>query len=269
MAMTSAMTQANATESTESTEDGQAQASETESGEAGEKASAKGEPGAEGLFDGMDAPTLHKSYKNLQREYSRIQNDVVKKFEAYGGTEQVLQWTAYLANNPEFAKWVTAQKTKNEIGIDESTLDESTKSALDTVRKIAKSVVAEEVGRVWQDIEPISELQKQESLARHFEDMDDKYGDAWHEMRDLMSELSEDLPQKAQDRPRFEDVEDLYFKALRKSGKMDAYAAKQYEKKLTEKKSKSTTKPSSAGESMPLAAKSIAEAFALAKQQQG
>jgi len=258
--------QANATESTESTEAGQAQASETETGQSAEKASDKEGTAGEGLFDGMTPEKLHKSYKNLQREYSRIQNDVVKKFEVYGGPEQVLQWTQYLANNPEFNQWVVSQKNKTELGIDESTLDESTKSALQTVRKIARSVAEEEMKKVRQEIEPISETQKQEVLARHFEDMDDKYGDSWHEMRDLMSELSESLPQNVQDRPKFDDVEDLYFKALRKSGQMDSYAAKQYEKKITEKRAKSTSKPTSPGESTPSKARSIAEAFAMAKQ---
>lgn len=232
--------------------------------------SAKGEPGSEGLFDGMDGATLHKSYKELQREYSKVQNEIVKKFEPYGGAEQVLQWTNYLSNNPDFAHWVASQKTKTALGIDESQLDDNTKAALDAVRKIAKTVVDEEVGRLrQQEIAPLNESQTQELIDRHFEAMDKKHGEEWREMQDLMSELSEALPDSIQSRPTFEDMEDLYFKALRKANKLDTYAANKLQKKINEKKGKSTDKPASAGESTPKTATSIAEAFAQAKQAHG
>jgi hypothetical protein len=231
--------------------------------------SAKGEPGSEGLFDGMDGATLHKSYKKLQGEYGRIQNEIVKKFEPYGGAEQVLQWTDYLSKNPDFAQWVTAQKTKSALGIDESQLDDQTKAALDAVRKIAKTVVDEEVGRLrTREIAPINETQTQDLIDRHFDAMDKKYGEDWREMQDLMSELSDDLPDSIQNKPTLEDMEDLYFKALRKSNKLESYAAKKLQKTITEKKSKATDKPASAGESTPKKAMSIAEAFAQAKQAQ-
>lgn len=267
-----ATVQDNATERAESTEKvGEPKGSDKEGGESEKKASGeKRTEGEAGLFDGMDAPTLHKSYKELQKEYSRIQNEIVKKFEPFGGPEQVLQWTNYLANNPDFAQWVTQQKTKSALGIDENQLDDQSKAALETVRKIARQVVADEVGKIRsQDIAPISEAHKQQLLESHFVKMGDKYGDDWHEMRDIMSELSEDLPESIQDRPKFEDIEDLYFKALRKTGKLNSYAEKLHKQKLTEKKSKATDKPTSASESAPRPSKSIAEAFAEAKRVHG
>jgi hypothetical protein len=248
--------------------EGEAKASLKGEGEPGNKTTAKGEPGAEGLFDGMDAPTLHKSYKNIQREYSKVMNDVVKKFEAYGGAEQVLQWAAYLQNNPEFAQFVANQRNKTALGIDESKLDDSTREALSTVRKIAKAVAEEEVSKISPRIAEVSEAQKKELILTHMDTMDDKYGDDWHEMRELMSELSEGLPAKAQDNPTFDDFEDLYFKALRKSNKMEAYAAKQYESKLKTKQKQSTGKPQASGESAPSTAKSMMEAYLAAKEAQ-
>lgn len=231
-------------------------------GEPGGSGSAKGEQGGAGLFDGMTPETLHRSYKELQKQYSQIQNDVVKKFAAYGGPEQVLQWTQYLSNNPSFAEWVTAQRNKNATGIDESQLDDQTKAALDTVRKIARSVVEEEVGKVrQQEIGPLTEAAKQTLLASHFDSMDKAYGEEWHEMRDLMSELSENLPAEIQDHPTFDDVEDLYFKALRKSNKLESYAAKKLKQSIDTKKGKATDKPGVTGESTPKRATSIAEAF--------
>lgn len=250
---------------------GEPKGSATTGGEPEKKeGSAKGEPGSEGLFDGMDGATLHKSYKKLQGEYSKIQNEIVKKFEPYGGAEQVLQWTDYLSKNPDFAQWVAAQKTKSALGIDESQLDENTKAALDAVRKIAKTVVDEEVGRLrTQEIGPLNESQTQDLIDRHFDAMDKKYGEDWREMQDLMSELSDDLPDTVQVKPTLEDFEDLYFKALRKADKLESYAAKKLQKTITEKKGKSTDKPAAAGESTPKRANSIAEAFAQAKQAQG
>ncbi len=238
--------------------------------EKAQQGSAKGEPGSEGLFDGMDGATLHKSYKELQREYSKVQNEIVKKFEPYGGAEQVLQWTDYLSKNPDFAQWVAGQKSKTALGIDESQLDDNTKAALDAVRKIAKTVVDEAVGNLRaQEIAPLNESQTQELIDRHFEAMDKKYGEDWREMQDLMSELSDELPDSVQSRPTLENFEDLYFKALRKANKLEAYAAKKLQKTITEKKGKATDKPAAAGESTPKKATSIAEAFAQAKQAQG
>ncbi len=269
MADTNDKDQNNASDSAESDDSGEAKASAKVTGESdNKKASAKGEHSGDGLFDGMTPETLHKSYKELQREYSKIQNDIVKKFEAYGGPDQVLEWTEYLSKNPDFATWVAQQKTKSALGVDESQLDDETRKALDAVRKIAKSVVEDEVNKIrQQEIGPLSETYKQSLLESHFVKMDSLYGKDWHEMRDLMSELSEELPDKIQDRPKFEDVEDLYFKALRRSGKLESYAAKKYQQKLTEKKGKSTDRPATGGESAQKPAKSIAEAFRQAKEQ--
>ena len=85
-------------------------------------------------------------------------------------------------------------------------------------------------------------------------------------MRDTMSELSESLPQSAQDRPTMDDIEDLFFKDLRKTGKIEAYAKKTYEKTLTEKKAKSTERPSAAPAAGAKPAASIREAFEMAKR---
>ena len=98
--------------------------------------------------------------------------------------------------------------------------------------------------------------------------MDEKYGDSWHDMKEKMSELSEDLSERVQDNPTFKDVEALYFRALVEENKMDSYAAKQYESKLKNKQAKSSTKPASPGESTPSVIKNMMDAYSLAKQQQ-
>jgi len=243
---------------------GEAQASTENSGESvtGEP---NGEPSGEGLFDGMKPEQLHKSYKSLQSEYTKAQS-AIKKLEKYGGPDQLTQWADYLSTNQEFAKWVQSQQNKNVLGTQEE-VDPDQQKALDAVRKIAESIVDQRVRDMYQkDVAPLSEAYKQQMLQSHFESMDSKYGKDWHEMRDVMSELSEHLPQSIQDRPTKDDIEDLYFKALRQTGKMDAYARKSYEKTLVDKKAKSTERPASAPAAGAKSATSIQEAFEMAKR---
>ena len=263
-------TQANATEATESTASGEpTQVESTQGGESAQTASdEKGTKGTEGLFDGMDAPTLHKSYKSLQGEYTKVQQ-AIKKLERFGGPDQITQWADYLSNNPRFAEWVKKEQMQKTIGVDESEMDEQTKKAYETVRKIADSATDAKVREILQnDIAPLAEAHKQLILEKHFSTMDEKYGKDWNEMRDLMSELSEDLSQRAQNNPTIDDIEDLYYKALRKSGKMEAFMTKQSQRKLAVKKAMSTEKPGSPAPSAPRTYKTIAEAFADAKRQQ-
>jgi hypothetical protein len=215
----------------------------------------------------MDAPTLHKSYKSLQGQYTKV-NEAIKKLERFGGPDQISQWAEYLSNNPRFAEWVQKEQAAKVTGLDESEMDETTRKAYDTVKKIADNTADQKVRAILEsEIAPLAAAYKQQLLDTHFKAMDSKYGKDWHELRDTMSELSADLPARVQNKPTLDDIEDLYFKALRKSGKFDAFAANQYQKKLTEKKARSTDKPSSVAQSAPKQYKSIAEAFADAKRQ--
>src|SRR3972149_6594074 len=228
------------------------------------KGEPKGEPSGEGLFDGMTPEQLHKSYKSIQSEWTKAQTNL-KKLEKYGGPDQLTQWADYLSTNQEFAKWVQSQQNKNVLGTEE--IEPEQQKALDAVRKIAESIVDQRVKDLYQkDVAPLSQAYKQQTLQGHFSAMDSKYGAEWHEMRDTMSELSESLPQSTQDRPSLDDIEDLYFKALRKNGKMETYARKMYEKTLTAKKAKSTERPSTAPAAGAKPATSIQEAFEMAKR---
>lgn len=261
--------QGNAAEQSESAASGEVeQSTSTDQGESENKASdEKGTKGTEGLFDGMDAPTLHKSYKSLQGEYSKVQS-AIKKLEKYGGPDQITQWADYLQNNPRFAEWVQKEQMSKTTGIDDSEMDDTTRKAYETVRKIADSTADQRIKQILQnEIAPMAAILKQELLDKHFKAMDEKYGSDWNELRDKMSELSTNLPDKTKNKPTFGDLEDLYFKAMRETGKFDAYAAKQYQKQLEGKKKKATDKPGGAITPTQKQYKSIAEAFADAKRQ--
>lgn len=251
----------------ESQVSGEAQAS-TDTGEsATDTPDAKGESTAESLFDGMTAEQLHKSYKSMQGEYTKL-NTSMKNLEAYGSPEQIAQWAGYLQNNPRFAEWVKQEQARS-AGFTED-MDEDQQKAFNVVRNLTKQEVEAAINEIRQkEITPLTEKYKNQVLDNHFSAMDKKY-EGWRDMKDLMGDLSENLSQQVQDNPEFEDVEDLYFKALRKSGKFDAYAAKLHEKKLKEKKKQSTgEKPTDHSGSQAVKYGSMNEAFAAAKRSVG
>lgn len=262
-------TQANATEATESTvQAGEAKASATDNGESAKTASDEKGTAGEGLFDGMTPEELHKSYKAMQGEYTKL-NTQFKKLEQYGGPDQMVQWAEYLAKNPRFSEWVQNEQGRNILGVKEDELDEQQQKALNVVRTIAEQVADAKIKQIRQtEIAPLSEKYKEKLLDEHFSTMDKKY-EGWRALQDDMAEMSESLSKEAQDNPSFEDLEDLYFKALRKTGKINDYAAEMHNKKLQQMKSKTTEKPSAAPASAPRQFKTIAEAFAYAKQQHG
>ena len=212
-------------------------------GAEGELAGAtNGEPtGAEGLFDGMTPEKLHDSYKSLQTEYGKNNeslNDLMGKFEKFGGVDQLLQWADYLDTNEDFAKWVEGQNNQNEVNLDN--YDDETKKAIELVQKMSQAEVQK---ALQNEVAPLREHLIEQQLQANVEILEDKYGDSFNELRDTMSKLSRDLPDSIQDSASIEVLEDLYWKAMRTSGKFDDYAAKVYQAKLEKVKAQSTEKP--------------------------
>jgi hypothetical protein len=237
---------------------------------------ASGEPTGEGLFDGQTPEQLHKSYKELQSEFGK-RNETLKQLEAnikafdrFGGQEHMLKIANYLSSNPRFAQWIASEQQKNVLGVNESDMDEETKKAIGIVQNVAEKIADRKVREALKsEVAPIADNLREQMFDKAFNAMDKKY-DNWREMQDEMADLSDEMPEKRRNNPSFDDIEGLYFEALRKTGKMDDYAAKMYERKLTDKKNKSVEKPEpKPGESAAGTAKTMAEAFALAKKQQG
>lgn len=258
-----------ASQQSESQISGEAQAS-TATGESVEGApETNGESSPESLFDGMTGEQLHKSYKSLQGEYSK-QREGMKMLEQYGTPEQIAQWAAYLQNNPRFQDWVKQEQSRNAYGINEGELDEDQQKAMNVVQNIVNQTVEARLSELKkQEIDPIAGKLKDETLEKHFESMDKKYGAKWREHQDKMGDLSEDLPPKIQDNPSFKNVEALYFQALAEVGKLDTYAAEKYQEQLNEKKKKATEKPTDHVASQPKAARTMQEAFEQAKRSAG
>jgi hypothetical protein len=252
--------------------DGQATASDLEDGEPeGHVQDSEGEPSGEGLFDGQTGEQLHKSFKELQTEFGKrneADKELRAKFEKFGGVEQLLESAEFLNNNERFAEFIKSERQRDAYGFESSEMDDDKKSAIGLVETIATRIAEEKVQEILgSQIEPLTNAQREASIEKSFGSMDEKYGSDWRELQDAMIELSDGLDPKAQSNPSFENIEDLYFKALRQSGKFDDYAAKTHQKRLEAMKKKATDKPASKGGSeAPKKANSIQEAFEAAKR---
>ncbi len=227
-----------------------------------------------GLPDGMTPEALAKSYKSLQGEYTKGQQTMKELNDSlapYGGQEQILQWAQYLNSNASFAKWVQSEQQKRALGTQgdpESEVDPETQKALDIVERVA----GQKADQMYQEkVAPIENAMKQERLAENMSlmDKDPAYAD-WRDFQDQMADIAETLPEGMQDNPSLDDIQNLYWMAVRKSGNMDAVMSKSYGKMLKSKQSKSTERPATQSNQGSLRkAMSVTEAFEQAKRGTG
>jgi hypothetical protein len=215
-------------------------------------------------------------YKEIQSAFSKATDelkglkDTVGKFETYGGADKVVEYVDYLTKDPEFANWVKSRQSLNAYGVDESQLQPEEKQAVDLVQKMIKSALAEkeaELEKKWESkINPVAETVRANMIREHFNGMDDKYGEDWREMKDVMDELLKSEPSGVQNSPSFEDVEHLYIKAIMREDKMGDFASKIYEKNLKDKTEQASDGPAmKPGKAAPKQAQTIQEAFEQAK----
>ena len=202
-----------------------------------------------GLPDGMTPEVLAKSYKEIQGKFTKTSQEnaeirkqmetIVKQAERYGGIEQLFNTANQLSNNPQFQEWIQRQQMGGQY-------DEETMNALNLVRNIATNVVKQEIQQAMKtQVEPLANTYKEQNIMRLFGKMDEKYGAEWREMSAEMNESAGEFPIAKLDNPTLDDLEDLYMRALRKTGKFDDFAAKSYEKRLKDKKDKATGIPAS------------------------
>jgi len=244
------------------------QAASVEAGEAvGTEASQAGEssPSESPTYDGMTGESLHKSYKEMQGEFTKMKQSM-KGLDDFGGLDGVSSTLAYLRSNEDFHKFVEAQRNKDAYGFDQSEIEPEQKSAIDLVEKISNKSVSDAMDRVIAErLAPLEKKIKETELNKVFSGMDDKYPE-WRGLQDVMGDLAERLSPDVYSDPGFEDVEALYHLALSKAGKFDDYAAKRYQHMLEQKKKNDTGKPAAhAGQSQPGRATSWKEAFEMAK----
>ena len=234
--------------------------------------------GVEGASEASTPESLNyeSMYKELQKEFGS-RNETLKGFEdanekmaAFGGSDQLVGWASYLQGNPRFAEFIQAEQDREnheQMGYSDD-MDDDTKQAMDLVRKEAERIADVKIQEALRDrVDPIANRYKEEQLESNLGQMDDKFGDSWREVQDEMAQLAEGLPLEVQDAPSFDVLEDLYWKALRTTGKMDSVMAGMYEKKLNTKKAQSSERPASnAGQGQAKKAMTLEQAFQMAKQ---
>ena len=232
-------------------------------------AQTKGEPtAAAGLLDGMTAEQLHKSYKELQREFG-ARNEQIKSFEGklspFGGADQMVRWAEYLSKNPRFNEWIEQEKQRQILGTEGQEIDDETKKAVSVVEKIANQKIQAAMN---EQVTPLANEYKARMLKENMTRLDEKYGIEWREAQNDMAEIAKNLPPAIQDNPSFEDLADLYVVALRRTGKLEEAGKRQYEKMIREKQAKTTDKPATAPVTIG-EVRSMRDAFEAAKRMAG
>ena len=211
--------------------------------------------------------TRNESNKELQSDFDQLNGSLDK----FGGMDGIQKWADWIAQNEQAIRKMSADEQYNVAGIDMANADDETKRAIQMIETITDQRVKQQVEQAMKEqVQPLSDSFKKESLDKNMNELSDKYGDSFEDLRDEMATLSEKLPAEVQDNPSLEHLEDLYWKALRTTGKMEDYASNVYKKQLEDKKSKSTEKPDSpAGKSAKTQATSVAEAFRMAQEETG
>ena len=202
-----------------------------------------GEPSTEGLFDGMTGQQLHDSYKSLQGELGKrteSNTESEARFDRYGGADRLLGLAEELDGNPKFAEWYKEQQQANIVGDEYSDYDDDTKQALELVSRLSEAQIQKAMDA---EVGPIKEAMLEQKLEATMESVSSKF-DNFDDMRGTMAELASKLPAEMQSNPSAEDIEDLYWKAIRVSGKMEEYSASQYQAKLEKAKKQSSETPS-------------------------
>ena len=120
-------------------------------------------------------------------------------------------------------------------------------------------------------IAPIEQAMKQERLKENMSkmDADPEYAN-WRDFGEEMAQISETLPEAMQDNPTLDNVKDIYWMAVRKSGKLPEVMAKAYAADLKLKQSKSTERPAtSTAQGAFKQAMTMTEAYSQAKNGSG
>lgn len=185
-----------------------------------------------------------KDYKALQAEFTKVSQINAKNegfLNAFGG-EEGLRDTFDKLQNPE------VPVVEDDFGLpDKATLEPEQLQAYEMVEKVAEKIAAkmikaerESLDPRFADLEANSAQQRQTRIESVFGQMTEKHPQ-WEEMRSTMAEI---LPQtNINSNLTLAEMEQLYVAALQKSGKLEEFGAKLYEKKLAEKQKRSVDSP--------------------------
>jgi len=257
-----------------------------------ESAPSKGQPEAkvgkpaagEPNKDKAQVSFSEKDYKELQRKFGKTSleyKEWQKKLSPYGGADGMLKTFQSAANDKELMEFLQKRQSRTEPDVmrelgftEEQMKDPQVRAAVQLIEKIADrkaaGITRMEIDRLRGEISPLTEQAQLSKFNESFSTMAKEHGDDWEEMKPIILEMSATLPKEMQENPSLENLEDLFFLALRRSGKFEAYAKKIYQKELEGKKLKSSPKPGVA-QGSPAAKKAVTikDAFRQAMIQHG
>ena len=223
-----------------------------------------------------------KSYKELQRVYTQGQqrlkdmenqlSEIERAASQYGGVDRMSEMIQYATTNPEIAAAIQKVQQTQGTGINMDELDDQGKKALELVDKIVENKLASRLQEYQtHEIDPIVDAHRVDRVEKLMGQMDDKYGERWGDSLEAMKTLSEDMPRNVLVNPSFDDMEDLFFKALRTEGRFDEFMGETYQQTIQEKKRRSVSKPKTTASSMPTGSKpsNMFEAAEIAAKKMG
>lgn len=203
-----------------------------------------------------------RDYKNIQSLSTKLAQQL-KDLGDPASIKQLKEFVGQLQNDPAFLDWAAKRLAVQQTGSD----DPETIKALAIVDQRAEAKARELVA-------PMRAFMLQQKVEKVFGEMKDKYTAGWTEHKKAMGELHMSDMQRGIVHPNAEEafdfdyVEGLYRRVVASDPN---YAAKEYEKQLTLKRSQSTTSQSGTAPTAVGHAKvnSFEEAAALARRQLG
>ncbi len=231
--------------------------------------------------DNVTLESLQRDYKALQAEFTKrneAEKQLLTELQKYGGKDAILQIADFINQNPdrvsrfeEFIKQESQPLNKrNELGIDEASLTDEEKEALEMMNKLAEQKVKNEIQQLEQKIQPFVQAQVNQHINSLISKLDNEYGQDWRKYEKKMSEIAQTFPFSDPQKLTMDDMYSLLDRAVRLSGDKEDFEAKMYEKKLKSAKEKQMSpsqKPS--GKTNFKQASNIWEAWNQAKQQLG
>jgi|TARA_Y100000310_G_C20599624_1_gene772327 hypothetical protein len=207
-----------------------------------------------------------KSYKEIQRAYTQSTTharELEERLESmerqsshYGGVDKMAEMIQYATSNPEISEAIKRVQQQEIAGVNVHEMDDEGKKAVEMVEKIAQSIVDKSLQSYQtNEIDPIIDSHRVDRVEKLMGQMDDKYGDRWADSLDAMKKVSESLPRNVLINPSFDDMEDLFFKALRTEGRFDEFMGETYQEQVKEKRQRSVSKPRTTSSSSPKGSK--------------
>jgi len=243
-------------------------APEGDAGNSEDPGASEGHSAEESANEDSGLDSFEKRYNDLRPEFDRKSqrlSEIERSLNAYGGVDRAAAALQYMTTDPEFVKLINKKQGISSDDPPEEELDDDMKQAKETILKWTQEAMKEELGKYNAGIAPVLDDYRTQQAQSTLSEMDVKHPgwrDYTEDMGKLLGELSPDIK-----KIDLKLVEGLFFNALSRSGKMDAWLDSKMKTKLAEKKGKSVEKPDATVNGTVPKAKTMVEALNRALKQ--